>query len=326
MSSAPSPSSSSTTSRSSTTTSSTATWNGGTARRCGPSTASGTPSSPAMLLRLSPSRSSSRRRRPSAVRTAARLAEATQAMIAGQAEDMASERRALALGRGMPADGGTERRGLCSSCATAIGAVLAGAPQATVEALAEFGRHLGIAFQAVDDVLGIWGEPSVTGKPVGNDLRQHKKTLPIVARPRPGRRHARRPRPAPRGRAHRGRGRKGDQASRALRRTRGDDGHRRGRALLRARRPRPRAARAPADGPSWPRSPATSPSATDEPSRAAARRSESGAGDGKPSPEATERGGARLEDAAGDCLKRAVEALVGLQDPRAGGRASSRPT
>ena len=49
-----------------------------------------------------------------------------------------------------------------------------------MDALADFGRHLGIAFQAVDDVLGIWGEPSVTGKPVGSDLRQHKKSLPIA--------------------------------------------------------------------------------------------------------------------------------------------------
>jgi geranylgeranyl diphosphate synthase type I len=39
---------------------------------------------------------------------------------------------------------------------------------------------VGIAFQAVDDVLGIWGEPDVTGKPTAGDLRQHKKTLPVV--------------------------------------------------------------------------------------------------------------------------------------------------
>ena len=40
-------------------------------------------------------------------------------------------------------------------------------------------------------MLGIWGEPSVTGKAVGNDLRQHKKTLADRPRPRPGRRAAR---------------------------------------------------------------------------------------------------------------------------------------
>jgi geranylgeranyl diphosphate synthase type I len=65
------------------------------------------------------------------------------------------------------------------SCAASLGAILAGAPDGTVAALAAFGNHLGTSFQAVDDVLGIWGEPAVTGKPVGNDLSQHKKTLPV---------------------------------------------------------------------------------------------------------------------------------------------------
>ncbi len=113
------------------------------------------------------------------VRAAERLAGATQAMIAGQAEDMASELRAsLSVEECLHMEAG--KTGALLSCAVAIGAILAGAPAATVDALADFGRHLGIAFQAVDDVLGIWGEPSVTGKPVGNDLRQHKKSLPIA--------------------------------------------------------------------------------------------------------------------------------------------------
>jgi geranylgeranyl diphosphate synthase type I len=38
-----------------------------------------------------------------------------------------------------------------------------------------------LAFQAVDDLLGIWGDPEVTGKPVHGDLRRGKKTLPVVA-------------------------------------------------------------------------------------------------------------------------------------------------
>src|SRR5258708_4110594 len=66
-------------------------------------------------------------------------------------------------------------------CAPSIGAGLAGAPAPFVGALREFGSGLGLAFQAVDDRLGIWGHPHVTGKPVGNDLRQRKKTLPVVA-------------------------------------------------------------------------------------------------------------------------------------------------
>ena len=113
------------------------------------------------------------------VRAAVQLAEATQAMIAGQAQDMASELRdSLPVDECLQMEAG--KTGALLSCASAMGAILAGADTETVDALAGYGRHLGIAFQAIDDVLGIWGEPSVTGKPVGNDLRQHKKTLPIA--------------------------------------------------------------------------------------------------------------------------------------------------
>lgn len=113
------------------------------------------------------------------VRAASTLATATQAMIAGQALDMAWEQRpSISVEACLEMEAG--KTGALLSCAASIGAVLAGAGEATVEALATFGSHLGIAFQAVDDVLGIWGDPSVTGKPVGNDLRQHKKTLPVA--------------------------------------------------------------------------------------------------------------------------------------------------
>ena len=143
---------------------------------------------------------------PERVRAAMRLAEATQAMIAGQAEDMASELRdSLSVEECLQMEAG--KTGALLSCSTAMGAILAGAPAATIEALAEFGRHLGIAFQAIDDVLGIWGEPGVTGKPVGNDLRQHKKTLPIALALAQGGDLGRRPFPAARARPHRGRGR-----------------------------------------------------------------------------------------------------------------------
>jgi geranylgeranyl diphosphate synthase type I len=72
------------------------------------------------------------------------------------------------------------KTGALLSCASAIGGVLAGADDATIKALSAFGLRLGMAFQAVDDVLGIWGEPSKTGKPVGSDLLAHKKSLPVV--------------------------------------------------------------------------------------------------------------------------------------------------
>src|SRR5262249_40812169 len=43
------------------------------------------------------------------------------------------------------------------------------------------GAHAGLAFQLTDDLLGIWGAPEVTGKPVRSDLRARKKSLPVVA-------------------------------------------------------------------------------------------------------------------------------------------------
>ena len=58
-----------------------------------------------------------------------------------------------------------------------LGAAIAGADDATVRALRRYGRDLGIAFQLRDDVLGVFGDPAVTGKPAGDDLREGKLTL-----------------------------------------------------------------------------------------------------------------------------------------------------
>ncbi|MFD9434482.1 polyprenyl synthetase family protein [Streptomyces sp. NPDC060002] len=73
------------------------------------------------------------------------------------------------------------KTGALLGCAAALGAVLGGASPAAAAALDRAGRHLGVAFQVVDDVLGIWGDPSVTGKPVHGDLRERKKTFPVLA-------------------------------------------------------------------------------------------------------------------------------------------------
>ena len=66
------------------------------------------------------------------------------------------------------------------AASTGIGALLAGAPSETIDALSEFGRRLGLAFQIRDDALGIWGDPQETGKPAGDDLRAGKKSFPVV--------------------------------------------------------------------------------------------------------------------------------------------------
>ncbi len=64
--------------------------------------------------------------------------------------------------------------------AAEVGAVVAGAGDARRAALREFGEQLGRAFQMYDDLLGLWGDPEKTGKPVGSDLGKRKKTLPIL--------------------------------------------------------------------------------------------------------------------------------------------------
>lgn len=62
----------------------------------------------------------------------------------------------------------------------AIGAALAGADTAQAAALAAFGHPLGMAFQLRDDVLGVFGDESATGKPSGDDLREGKRTVLVA--------------------------------------------------------------------------------------------------------------------------------------------------
>ena len=62
--------------------------------------------------------------------------------------------------------------------ACGLGALVNGSD--LVQHYEDFGRELGLAFQIQDDLLGIWGDPELTGKPAGNDLRNHKKSLPVA--------------------------------------------------------------------------------------------------------------------------------------------------
>ena len=62
-----------------------------------------------------------------------------------------------------------------------LGGLVAGAPTKIRRGLAKLGHSMGIAYQIRDDMLGTWGDPTVTGKPVGQDLRRKKKTLPVLA-------------------------------------------------------------------------------------------------------------------------------------------------
>jgi geranylgeranyl pyrophosphate synthase len=64
--------------------------------------------------------------------------------------------------------------------AGAAATILGGAPAPQVEAARTYARHLGIAFQLVDDVLDYQGSPDQMGKPVGNDIREGTVTLPLI--------------------------------------------------------------------------------------------------------------------------------------------------
>ena len=64
------------------------------------------------------------------------------------------------------------------SCA--MGAICANTKRKDVSNLSSFGRNLGVAFQIVDDLIGIVGDSKITKKPVGNDIREGKKSLPIL--------------------------------------------------------------------------------------------------------------------------------------------------
>jgi geranylgeranyl diphosphate synthase type I len=66
------------------------------------------------------------------------------------------------------------------ACSTHLGALLGGADERVTAAYARFGENLGLAFQVIDDILGIWGSESETGKSARTDILTRKKTLPVV--------------------------------------------------------------------------------------------------------------------------------------------------
>src|SRR5579862_4838144 len=68
---------------------------------------------------------------------------------------------------------------LFSGCAR-LGAVLGGQPKNVEDALAEYGRNAGLAFQLVDDLLDFTASPEKLGKPVLSDLKEGKVTLPLI--------------------------------------------------------------------------------------------------------------------------------------------------
>lgn len=112
----------------------------------------------------------------------ARLAACVIELCAGQQADCALEERApheVSLDECLAM--ATAKTGALLGCACALGALYAGAGEEEAAAMDAFGREAGLAFQLIDDLIGIWGDPDRTGKPVGADLAAHKKSLPVVA-------------------------------------------------------------------------------------------------------------------------------------------------
>jgi geranylgeranyl diphosphate synthase, type I len=105
---------------------------------------------------------------------------AVQRLLDGQHADLAFEARSdVAIPECLSM--AAAKTGALLGCACALGGLLGGGAPDQVERLGRFGEDLGLAFQFVDDDLGIWGDPAATGKPVHSDVRSRKKTLPVVA-------------------------------------------------------------------------------------------------------------------------------------------------
>ena len=117
---------------------------------------------------------------PAAVEAIQMLTAAVQELLNGQNADLSLEQRSgVELAECVQmAEGKTAA---LIGCACALGAVFGGGRPEQVGDLHGFGMHLGLAFQHVDDLLGIWGDPAVTGKPVHSDLCSRKKSFPVVA-------------------------------------------------------------------------------------------------------------------------------------------------
>jgi geranylgeranyl diphosphate synthase type I len=108
------------------------------------------------------------------------LAASVTELIEGQSDDLSFEERTevsptecIAMAR--------KKTGALLACSAGLGALAGGGAAAQVTQLSAFGGDLGLAFQCADDLLGIWGDPAVTGKPAYSDLIGRKKSLPVAA-------------------------------------------------------------------------------------------------------------------------------------------------
>lgn len=114
-----------------------------------------------------------------AIRASRLLQETCLLLTQGQYLDITYEGRGdLTLEAYWPMVSG-KTAALLSAC-MGLGALVAGAQPQALEAYRQFGRSLGLAFQAQDDLLGIWGNAALTGKSSDSDLLSGKKSLPVL--------------------------------------------------------------------------------------------------------------------------------------------------
>ncbi|RME06629.1 MAG: polyprenyl synthetase family protein [Anaerolineae bacterium] len=117
---------------------------------------------------------------PAAAMEAARLLQQTCLRLTrGQYLDISYEERLdLTLADYWPMVSG-KTAALLAAC-TELGALVAAAPADVRQHYHRFGNDLGLAFQALDDYLGIWGDAALTGKSTHSDLLAGKKSLPVL--------------------------------------------------------------------------------------------------------------------------------------------------
>ena len=114
-----------------------------------------------------------------ALRATHLLQQACLHLTQGQYLDIAYENKTdLAIEDYWPMVGG--KTGALLAACTELGVLVADADDETLTAYRHFGRDLGLAFQALDDYLGIWGDAQRTGKSVASDLVEGKKSLPVL--------------------------------------------------------------------------------------------------------------------------------------------------
>jgi len=107
------------------------------------------------------------------------LMTTTRELIHGQVEDLQFESRE-SVDLQQCQQMADRKTGALLAASAVLGCVLVGGDPAITRALDSYGRALGVAFQLIDDLLGIWGDPAVTGKPVLSDLRARKRSLPVT--------------------------------------------------------------------------------------------------------------------------------------------------